>query len=431
MKAVLLCGGVGRRMFPITEDKFLLKFLGKTLLEHQIQGAKEAGLAEFVIVANPQSISKIEKIVSSVPEIKVELSIQKEPLGIADALKCASHLLNGDIIVVNPNDVFESSAYPRLIEARKSASAISYLLGYEVGDYFPGGYLVVDDKSELKFIIEKPEQGKEPSNLVNILVHLHTDPKRLLEYAEAVQTTRDDVYECALDAMVKDKCQIKVVPYPGSWTPIKYPWHIFSAVRYFLNQSREYISPSAHISERATIEGKVIISDNARVFENAVVKGPAYIGANSIIGNNSLVRDYSHVGADCVVGFSTEVKGSYIGDGCWFHQSYIGDSVIGDGCSFGAGTILSNFRFDERNVPVRTDGRSIDTGLNKFGAIVGNNSRTGVNVSVLPGVKIGPSSIVGPNVCLTKDLEPDSMALPERGYRTVKNRFGVSKTYKA
>ena len=425
MKVVFLCGGIGKRMFPITEDKFLLKFLGKTLLEHQIETAKEAALTEFVIVANPQNISKIERIVSSVPDIKVELTIQKEPLGIADALKSAGHLLDGDIIVVNPNDVFESSAYTRLIQARKAGSAVSYLLGYEVKDYFAGGYLVVDSKGELKLIVEKPGRGKEPSNLVSILVHLHTDSKRLLEYAETVQTSKGDVYECALDAMIKDKSRIKVVPHSGFWVPIKYPWHIFPVVRRFIDQSQKYISPSADISEKAVIKGKVIISDNVRVFENAVIRGPAYIGPNSIIGNNSLVRDYSHIGANCVVGYSTEVKDSYIGDGCWFHMNYIGDSIIGEGCSFGAGTILSNFRFDERNISVKIEGEPIDSELNKFGAIIGNNSKTGVNVSVMPGVKIGPNSIVGSHVCLTEDLEPDTVILTEGIYKTTKNKLQV------
>ncbi len=432
MKAVFLCGGIGHRMFPITEDKFLLKFLGKTLFEHQIDAAKEAGITDFVIVGNPQNISRIEDIVSNISGVRVELTLQKEPRGIADALKSAEHLMDGDIIVVNPNDVFESSAYPRIMEARNTGSAISYLLGYEVKDYFPGGYLVVDSEGELRLITEKPERGKEPSNLVNILFHLHTEPKRLLDYAETIETGRDDVYERALGAMVKDKCKIKVVQHDGFWTPIKYPWHIFHVVRQFLEQSEKYISPSAYISEKAVIDGKVVISDNVRVLENAVIKGPAYIGPNSVIGNNSLVRDYSHIGADCVVGYSTEVKGSYIGDGCWFHMSYVGDSIIGEECSFGAGTVLSNFRFDERNVPVEIEGKSTDSGQDKFGAIVGSYSRTGVNVSVMPGVRIGPDSIVGPHVCLTKDLAPDTMVLPQKyDYKTIKNRFKANKMGRA
>ena len=425
MKVLFLCGGIGKRMFPITEDKFLLKFLGKTLLEHQIEMAKQAGLTEFAIVGNPQNMSRKEGIVASIPDVKVELVVQEQPLGIADALESACRLLDSEIIVVNPNDVFESSAYTRLLEAHQANPAISYLLAYEVSDYFPGGYLVVGEEGELTQIVEKPEKGKEPSNLVNILIHLHTDPQRLLKYTAGVQTDRDDVYECALDAMAKDTSKVKVVPYTGSWNAIKYPWHIFSAVRHFLDQSQQYISPSAKISERAVIEGKVIISDNVRVFENAVVRGPVYIGPNSVIGNNSLVREYSHIGSDCVVGYSTEVKGSYVGDGCWFHMSYVGDSIIGEECSFGANTVLANWRFDEKNIKVRIEGKAIDSGRDKFGAIIGNNCKTGVNVSIMPGIRIGPNSIVGSHASLTEDLEPDRMAVAESARKTIRNPFKV------
>lgn len=427
MKVVFLCGGIGKRMFPITEDKFLLDFLGKTLLEHQMETAKEAGLNHFLIIGNPTNIEQIEQITKMTSGVKIELALQRQPMGIADALKSAEPFLDSDIVVVNPNDVFTASAYTGLLQGSEKKSATSYMLGYEVNDYFPGGYLAIDSANELKHIVEKPKPGEEPSHLVNLLVHLHTKPKKLLEYIENVETTRDDVYERALDNLVKDGYKIKVVPYSDFWAPIKYPWHIFQAVKYFLNAIQPHVSASASISEKATIEGRVTLGDNVRVLENAVIRGPAYIGPNSIIGNNALVRDYSHIGADCVIGYSTEVKNSYIGDGCWFHSSYIGDSIIGKGCSFGAGTVLANFRFDEQNVSVMVADEAIDTGLDKLGAIVGNNCKTGVNASITPGTKIGPNSIVGPHVYLTKDLGADEIILAEPRYQSLPNQVEPDK----
>jgi len=427
MKVVFLCGGIGKRMFPITEDKFLLDFLGKTLLEHQMETAKEAGLNHFLIIGNPANIEQIEQITKITSGVKIELALQRQPMGIADALKSAEPFLDSDIMVVNPNDVFTASAYTRLLQESEKKSATSYMLGYEVNDYFPGGYLAIDSANELKHIVEKPKPGEEPSHLVNLLVHLHTKPKKLLEYIENAETTRDDVYERALDNLVKDGYKIKVVPYTDFWAPIKYPWHIFQAVKYFLNAIQPHVSASASISEKATIEGRVTLGDNVRVLENAVIRGPAYIGPNSIIGNNALVRDYSHIGADCVIGYSTEVKNSYIGDGCWFHSSYIGDSIIGKGCSFGAGTVLANFRFDEQNVSVMVADEAIDTGLDKLGAIVGNNCKTGVNASITPGIKIGPNSIVGPHVYLTKDLGADEIILAEPRYQSLPNQVEPDK----
>jgi bifunctional UDP-N-acetylglucosamine pyrophosphorylase/glucosamine-1-phosphate N-acetyltransferase len=248
------------------------------------------------------------------------------------------------------------------------------------------------------------------------LIHCHNNSEELLRYIDTTQTTKDDVYECALDSMVKGGHKIKVVLYNDFWAPIKYPWHIFKVMEYFLDNAQPYIAPSARVSEKAHIEGKVILSNNVKVLENAVVRGPVYIGTNSIIGNNALVRDYSHIGSNSVIGYSTEVKHSYIGDNCWFHSNYVGDSIVDDNCSLGAGTVLANFQLDERNIQIKVGDSLVDTGYDKLGAIVGRGCRIGVNASLMPGVRVGPDSFVGPQVCLHKDLRANKIVLPKSRY---------------
>jgi len=422
MKVVFLCGGHGKRMFPITEDKFLLDFLGQSLLEHQIKVACEAGLSHFVIIGNPENMVKIEQITQKILGIKIDLALQKEPSGIADALKSAESFLHGQLLVINPNDVFSNSAYTKIIAEAARAAATSYILGYKVQKYFPGGYLQINSRNELLHVVEKPKPGEEPSNLVNILIHYHGNPEELLNYIETVRTTKDDIYECALDNMVKAGHKIKVVPYDDFWAPIKYPWHIFKVMEYFLDNAQPYIAPSVRISEKATIEGKVILDDNVKVLENAVIRGPVYVGTNSIIGNNVLVRDYSHISSNSVVGYSTEVKHSYIGNHCWFHSNYIGDSIIEDNCSLGAGTVLANFRLDERNIQIKVDDSLIDTSYDKLGAIIGRGCRIGVNASLMPGVRVGPDSSVGPHICLRRDLGANKTILLESRYQVEDNK---------
>ena len=417
IKAVFLCGGRGKRMFPIAEDKFLLDFLGKPLLEHQIETARAAGVSRFVIITNPDNRDRIEKIAGKVPGAEVDFALQQESSGIADALKSAAPLLQGRILVINPNDVFSATAYTAILAEAERNSAASYVLGYRVQEYFPGGYLQVNEENELLHIVEKPNPGEEPSDLVNILIHFHSSPEDLLRHIETVQTTRDDVYECALDSMVKAGHKIKVVPYDDFWAPIKYPWHIFKVMEHFLDNAQPYVAPSARISQKATVEGKVVLCDNVRVLENAVIRGPAYVGANSVIGNNVLVRDYSHIGANSVVGYCTEVKHSYIGDNCWFHSNYVGDSIIDDDCSLGAGTVLANFRLDEGNIHLLVGDNLVETGYDKLGAILGRGCRIGVNASIMPGIRIGPGSFVGPQICLRQDLAADKLALPVSRYR--------------
>src|SRR4030042_4707371 len=154
MKVVFLCGGIGKRMFPITKDKFLLKFLGKTLLQIQIEAAMQAGLNHFLIVCNKYNMEQIEKITSLVSDTEIKLVLQKQPKGIADALKSAASLLDEGILIVNPNDVFASSAYTILLQEAQRKSADSYMLGYHTKSYFPGGYLVLNAANELEHVVE-------------------------------------------------------------------------------------------------------------------------------------------------------------------------------------------------------------------------------------------------------------------------------------
>ena len=426
MKGVFLCGGHGKRMFPITEDKFLLDFLGQSLFEHQIRIACEAGLSRFVIIGNPENMAKIEKIAQKIPGIEIDLAIQKESSGIADALKSAESFLHGQLLIINPNDIFSGSAYTKIIAEAARTAATSCILGYQVQKYFPGGYLQINSRNELLHIVEKPKPGEEPSNLINILIHYYNNPEELLDYIKTVQTTKDDVYECALNNMVKVGHKIKVVPYDDFWAPIKYPWHIFKVMEYYLNNAKPYVAPSVRISEKATIEGKVILGDNVKVLENAVIRGPVYVGPNSIIGNNVLVRDYSHIGSSSVVGYSTEVKHSYIGNHCWFHSNYIGDSIIDDNCSLGAGAVLANFRLDERNIHIRVGDNLVDTSYDKLGAIIGRGCRIGINAGLMPGVRMGPDSSVGPHVCLCQDLGADKTIMLESRYQVVDNETRVN-----
>lgn len=421
MKVVFLCGGIGKRMHPITEDKFMLKFVGKTLLEHQIETATKAGIKEFVIICNPFNEERIKNYLHPL-KLKIKFAVQKEPKGMADAVISAEGALDGEIIIVNPNDVFEVTAYEKILNEKSGCDAA--LLGFKVDSYFSGGYFKLNQKGEFVEIVEKPGEGNEPSDMVNIVVHYVKDSKKFVEYLKRTASEKDDVYEKTLGVMAKDGFKIKVVPYSGYWFAIKYPWHILEITKYFLDKMEARVSKTAKISPRATIEGKVIIEDNVRVFEEANIKGPCYIGKNSVIGTNVLIWNYSHIGDYCVIGYSTEIKHSFIGDNCWFHSNYIGDSIIANSCFFGAGTITANFRFDEKTVKVNVGDKRIDTEIDKLGAIIGDNCKTGINVCIMPGVKIGPNSVVSPGVVLNEDLESNKIIFTKQEHIIKENTIG-------
>ena len=153
MKVLFLCGGHGKRMLPLTDNKFLLKFLGRTLLEHQMQIAVDAGLMNFILVCNPQSYERVKAITQRIPSASIEITVQEKPLGIANALESAAHLLKEELMIVNPNDLFDASAYTTLLKSRQQNKADSHIIGYRVKDYFPGGYLVSNENGDLISIV--------------------------------------------------------------------------------------------------------------------------------------------------------------------------------------------------------------------------------------------------------------------------------------
>jgi bifunctional UDP-N-acetylglucosamine pyrophosphorylase/glucosamine-1-phosphate N-acetyltransferase len=112
-------------------------------------------------------------------------------------------------------------------------------------------------------------------------------------------------------------------------------------------------------------------------------------------------------------------------------MSYIGDSIISDNCSFGAGTITANFRFDEKPIKINIRGKKSESGLDKFGVIMGSNCRTGINSCTMPGIRVGPNSIIGPSVTLFTDLEPNKIILlNEKNYIIKNNQITISKEKK-
>ncbi|MFH0775750.1 MAG: sugar phosphate nucleotidyltransferase [bacterium] len=404
MKVIVLAAGRSKRLKPLS-DKVLLSFLGKTLIEHQLNQLSEVGLADVIIVGGAHNIEVLQELTNNLSN-KIIVTEQKDlNAGMAGAVLSTEKFLKHDpVLVISANDVVDETAYRDIIRISKDTSLDGCLIGKKVTSYFPGGYLKVDEKGLLESIIEKPGEGNEPSDVINLVVHYHADGTKLIENLRQTKSDSDSLYETTIDKMIKAGAKIKVVPYEGPWYPIKYPWHVFDVAAYYFSKGKKYISKNAHISDKAIIKGDVIIEDGVKVFENAIIRGPAYLGKNTVVANNALVRD-SYVGEDCVVGFSTEIARSFLGNNVWTHANYIGDSIIGNNCSFGSGAVTGNLRIDEKNISVNISDNKIDSGRNKLGLIMGDNVRCGINTSFMPGIKIGNNCFIGAGIIVGQDIE--------------------------
>ncbi len=396
MKTIFLAAGTSSRMTPIS-DKNFLPFLGKPLIYHLLKNAQEAGCYDFVIVGNEGNKAKIETLKSQEAFLETaEIVVQGETPGMAGGILAALEVIGDEepILILNGNDHVLPTAIKSVINTGGQNDGA--ILGQVRDQYFPGGYLNVDDSGKIESIIEKPGEGNEPSNLVNIVIHYIARAGDLKNSLSEANSQNDDVYEVALDHLFKTK-NFQAVTYEGPWQAIKYPWHVLDMMRLFLANQETLISTEAQISQSATIKGeRVVIEAGAKVFENAVICGPCYIGKGAIVGNGALVR-HAHIGAGSTVGYNTEVARSWLGYNVTTHIAYIGDSIVDDGVNFGAYSCTANLRLDQKSVRVNIKDEKVDSNCEKLGCIVGMGAQIGVGAKLMPGSKVEQNTHIRPN----------------------------------
>lgn len=171
-----------------------------------------------------------------------------------------------------------------------------------------------------------------------------------------------------------------------------------------LKKIKAYIAANLRPAQYHRLEGEAYIGPNVFIGEGTVVehgamiKGPAIIGKNCQIRHNAYIREDVIVGDNCVIGNACEFKNALLFNNAQVpHFSYVGDSIFGYKAHLGAGVKISNVKLAPENVTVEKDGIPFDTGLRKFGALLGDNTDIGCNSVLNPGSIIGRGSMIYPN----------------------------------
>lgn len=152
---------------------------------------------------------------------------------------------------------------------------------------------------------------------------------------------------------------------------------------------------------------RIAVGEGCRIEPGAVLVGPLIIDDGVSIRTGAYVRQHVVLGEGSLVGAHSEVKGSVLLPGAKApHQAYVGDSILGRDVNLGAGTILSNVKNIGDEVTFRHGGEVVHTGLRKFGAILGDGSKTGCNTVLNPGVLLGPGCVTYPNATLRSGVYP-------------------------
>lgn len=414
LQAVILAAGESSRFWPLnSRHKSLLRIMGKPLIWYTIDGLRKIGVKDIVVVQSPDRC--VEEDLNGLGLNDIKYAVQAEPKGMGNAIMSARDHIFGQFFVLNAGRIDCQDIAALMLEKSRQTGAQMVLACQETKKTWLYGIVKLDGDKVLE-VIEKPAEGKEPSNIKVTGVYLLD--KKIFEYIGKVlgSANHNEEFEVAMSDYARENdSRVIILDKDYSSVSLKYPWHLFDANKYIIDKflKKAEISKSAQIAKNAVIEGNVIIGDNAKIFEGAVIKGPCYIGANSIVGNNSIIRDYCNLEEGTMVGALCEVTRTIFEPDVHVHSGYFGDSILSGGVRVGAGAITANVRLDRGSVSARVkkekDGvkvlAKVDTGMKSLGMIVGENSKLGTRVTVMPARFIGKNCQVGPAAVVMRNVD--------------------------
>ena len=387
----------------LTRPKHMLPVGGAPLLEWMLRRLRDAGTDEVLVVTHHME-EKIRGYFGDGSELGLRLRYAKQEkvLGTADAFRQAERFADGEEFIGVYGDLYVTSGTVEAVaEAHREGETTMAVVPVES----PSRYGVVELEGDMVTgIVEKPAPGAEPSRLANAGIYFFSP--EVFRWIRETGPSKRREYEVtdSLRMMMEAGAPVRAVTLPpDAWLDIGHPWNLLDANERALASMEP--SVEGEVEEGARICGPVSVGGRARVRSGAYVEGPVFIGEGSDIGPNCYIRPFTSIGAGVRVGNACEVKNSIIMDGTHIaHLSYVGDSVIGESCNLGAGTVTANIRFDEQSIRVDIENRRVDSGRRKLGALIGDEVQTGINASIMPGVKIGPGAWIAPGLTVYDDV---------------------------
>ena len=193
-----------------------------------------------------------------------------------------------------------------------------------------------------------------------------------------------------------------------------YPWEALAGIKNLILEIGKTLDPE----EYDEVSEHVWVHRTAKVFPSAWLGSPCIIGARTEVRHCAFIRGSALVGEDCVVGNSVELKNVILFDHVEVpHFNYVGDSILGYYAHMGAGSVTSNVKSDRHLVSVHDGDTHIETGLKKFGAMLGDHVEVGCNSVLNPGTVIGRESRVYPTSCV-RGVVPDHTIWHDDGHTT-------------
>ncbi len=379
MQAVLMAAGKSTRTYPLTLErpKPLLPLVGKTLLQRNLD--EMVGLVDEVVIVVGYRADMIRgEMGEEYRGIRITYCEQVQQLGTGHAVLQAKPYIHGPFLALNGDDLYQRVDLERL--ARYDYAA----LVRKVADPSLYGVCKTDDKGRIVDLIEKPKTFV--GDLANVGCY-----KLQPEFFEVLENTpvseRGEIEITSAVAAVARTRPFFVVEMEGYWLPTGYGWDLLKHVQFIL--ARSYNVPeSAHKNlHGVTVRLPVYVASGAKV------------EAGAEIGPYTVVETGARIERNAVIRRSVLFKGAVVRENARVYSSVLAAKTV-----MQTGVLLADEPLEGGNVFSRVKGKSIDTGLERLGAIVADEAVVGSGATIVPGAKIWPREKVAHGAVVDADV---------------------------
>lgn len=440
MIAILLAAGAGRKFWPYNEVRNKCAFpIGNVPLVRRLADQLlEAGVTGLVVVTGAHAGSVRAALAGL--EDRTAYVEQPRPEGTADAVLHALEGKGEEPCVVAHGDVLTTSeTIVALVDAARRAEAPAAAVVQPLERERPGDWITAEVRDGA--LTEFEGHGRDGAHRLCGLYALSPAAVPYLRANPGIMThvpvggmppVEAEIAE-SLARMADDGLPVRALEPHGFLVDVDKPWHILEATSRLLRDLSERstgsaIPDGARVADSAEIQGKLHLSPGAVVGERVVIQGDLWLGPGAEVTNGSIlggrcmigprtkVRDHALLGPgtvlgpDAICGHGAEFQGTLLEGAYLYHYCEI-YGVLGARVDIGAATVCGTLRFDDGEAVHRIDGRPEHPLQGANASYLGDYSRTGVNAILMPGVKTGAYSCVGPGVVLYEDLPSRQLVL--------------------
>lgn len=400
---VVLAGGENSRFFPLNTSthKGALTLFGEPLIVRTLKNLEAHGFDHVVLVLSSKDYGEgglSQTLARYSFKLKIDYVLQPQARGMGDALLLAKSYVTDFFAVIFPTSLDAGEVLTQMVRGRGNGGAL--VVSYTQEPWLYG--IVTTDGERVTSIVEKPEPGSEPSNLmVKGTYYLNADFLKILAKIESGEYN----FEAALDKFLQQE-RVTFVEQINPLPELKYPWHLFDFQTHLFAKLENRVSPDAVIAPTVVLDdsgGPIWIEAGAHIGHATRLVGPCYIGRDVYIGDFSLIRNSSFE-AGSSVGVHSDVTRSIVMEYSSMHNGFLGDSIVGRNVQIGSGLITSNKRLDRQEIKVDVKGKLIETRKEGLGTVIGDQAKIGIRTNIMPGIFVGANSIVYPAATLYKHI---------------------------